>query len=86
MAKRSYIASLISKEMPTPASSSGLRSRKFDFKKPLTVFALEELPEHDQQSVLNRNIPILATGVEKEEEEVSFLKTFKFSRFHALRH
>ncbi len=55
--------------MSTP-NAAGLRSRKVDFKKPLLVFRLEDIPEKDQGSVLSRNIPIFATGVEKEEEEV----------------
>ena len=57
----------------TPSSSS-LRSRKFDFKKPLLVFKLCDLPLIDQNAVLNRNIPTFATGVEKEEEEEHHLQ------------
>ena len=58
--------------MPTPAhqNSSSLRSRKVDFKKPLLVFRLEDIPLSEQNSILERNIPTFATGVEKEEEEV----------------
>jgi hypothetical protein len=56
----------------TPAGSGTLRSRKFDVKKPLQVFALQELSPNDQQLVLHRNIPTFATGVEKEEEEVFY--------------
>jgi hypothetical protein len=57
----------------TPNSSS-LRSRKFDFKKPLLVFKLKDLPLIEQNAVLNRNIPTFATGVEKEEEEEHHLQ------------
>ena len=57
----------------TPSSSS-LRSRKFDFKKPLLVFKLTDLSPIDQNSVLNRNIPTFATGVEKEEEDEHHLQ------------
>lgn len=57
----------------TPSSSS-LRSRKFDFKKPLLVFKLKDLPLIDQNAVLNRNIPTFATGVEKEEEDEHHLQ------------
>ena len=55
---------------PAGAGSGTLRSRKFDVKKPLRVFALDDLSPADQQLVLHRNIPTFATGVEKEEEEV----------------
>ncbi len=72
--------------MPTP-NAAGLRSRKVDFKKPLLVFRLEDIPVKDQSAVLSRNIPIFATGVEKEEEEVCLLlccSTYTYGRARPL--
>ena len=54
---------------PTPGSSS-LRSRKLDYKKPLWIYQHDQVSDLDESSALNRTIPQVATGVEKEEEEV----------------
>jgi hypothetical protein len=44
------------------------RSRKLDFKKALPIRHAEDLPDLDDEG--SRAVPIVATGVEKEEEEV----------------
>ncbi|KAJ3287225.1 Enhancer of polycomb-like protein 1, partial [Blyttiomyces sp. JEL0837] len=57
--------------MPPGQNSFGsLRSRKVDLKKPLPVLRYNECPDLDETASLNRAIPAVATGVEKEEEEV----------------
>ena len=55
------------------SGSAGLRSRKIDFKKSLAVFRFTDLDDIDEDNALNRTIPTIATGVEKEEEEVTLL-------------
>ena len=51
-------------------NSSGLRSRKVDIKKALAVYLYHEVSDLDESSTLHRALPQVATGVEKEEEEV----------------
>jgi hypothetical protein len=60
--------------MPQPGAASfgSLRSRKVDWKKPLPVFRWSECLDLDETASINRSIPAIATGVEKEEEEVRY--------------
>lgn len=51
------------------AGGAKFRSRKIDYRKALHVFRASELPDIDEVSS-HRSVPIIATGVEKEEEEV----------------
>jgi hypothetical protein len=51
-------------------SSSALRSRKLDPKKPLGVYRYDQVTDLDEAA--SRAIPRIATGVEKEEEEVTY--------------
>ncbi|KAJ1548825.1 hypothetical protein HK405_014466, partial [Cladochytrium tenue] len=62
--------------MPAASSASfgALRSRKVDLKKPLPVLRWSECPDLDETSSLNRAIPVVATGVEKEEEDEHHLR------------
>ncbi|KAJ3034895.1 Enhancer of polycomb-like protein 1 [Rhizophlyctis rosea] len=55
-------------------TNSGLRSRKVDHKKSLPVYRYHEVPDFDETSSINRAIPTIATGVEKEEEEEHHLQ------------
>ena len=48
------------------------RSRKLDYKRPLPLYHAQELPDLDDDA--HRAVPIVATGVEKEEEEVCSLR------------
>ncbi|KAJ3397916.1 Enhancer of polycomb-like protein 1 [Lobulomyces angularis] len=54
--------------------SGGLRSRKVDFKKGLNVHRQDDLPDLDESNSLNRSNAVIATGVEKEEEEEHHLQ------------
>ncbi|KAH6582002.1 hypothetical protein BASA61_008749 [Batrachochytrium salamandrivorans] len=56
------------------SSGSGLRSRKVDARRPLSIYHFHEAPDLDESSNLNRTIPQVATGVEKEEEEEHHLQ------------
>jgi hypothetical protein len=49
--------------------SGGLRSRKIDFKKNMQVFKYTEVDDI-VESVEHRLLPVVSTGVEKEEEKV----------------
>ncbi|KAJ3413108.1 Enhancer of polycomb-like protein 1 [Chytridiales sp. JEL 0842] len=62
--------------MPHPGTASfgSLRSRKVDWKKPLPVLRWSECLDLDETASLNRAIPAMATGVEKEEEEEHHLQ------------
>ncbi|KAJ3095955.1 Enhancer of polycomb-like protein 1 [Phlyctochytrium planicorne] len=55
-------------------SFGSLRSRKVDLKRSLPVLRWSECPDLDETSSLNRAIPAVATGVEKEEEEEHHLQ------------
>ncbi|KAI9357065.1 enhancer of polycomb-like-domain-containing protein [Zopfochytrium polystomum] len=62
--------------MPAPSGAAfgSLRSRKVDLKKPLPVLRWSDCPDLDESASLNRAIPVVATGVEKEEEDEHHLK------------
>ncbi|EGF81202.1 hypothetical protein BATDEDRAFT_34799 [Batrachochytrium dendrobatidis JAM81] len=55
-------------------TGSALRSRKVDARRPLSIYHFHEAPDLDESSALNRTIPQVATGVEKEEEEEHHLQ------------
>ena len=61
-------------------SKTSMRARKLDHTKPLKVYKAEDLPDLEDQSQYGRGIVQIATGVEKEEEEV-FLSYFLFLFF-----
>eukprot|EP00842_Homolaphlyctis_polyrhiza_P005502 jgi/Hompol1/5953/HPOL_001836-RA len=58
----------------THPSNSGLRSRKVDNRKPMPIIRYDQVSDLDESSALNRAIPQVATGVEKEEEEEHHLQ------------
>lgn len=49
------------------------RSRKLDYKRPLPILQSEQIPDWEEWNLdaVNRAVPLVATGVEKEEEEAS---------------
>jgi hypothetical protein len=49
---------------------SKFRSKKLDFKRPLPILKADQIPDLDDESIISRAVPAVATGVEKEEEEV----------------
>ena len=51
-------------------SGTKFRSRKIDNKRPLHVYRSSELQDLNELTNLSRAAPMVATGVEKEEEEV----------------
>ncbi|KAJ3040400.1 Enhancer of polycomb-like protein 1 [Rhizophlyctis rosea] len=66
---------------PGPTNASGLRSRKVDFKKSLTVYRWNEIDLNDT-TPLNRTQAQVSTGVEKEEEEEHHLQAALYSTTH----
>ena len=47
------------------------RARQLDANKSLPVFRAEELPDLSEFTTINRQVPQMPTGMEKEEESVS---------------
>lgn len=61
-------------------SKLSFRARALDASKPLPVFRCEDLPDLHEYASINRAVPQMPTGMEKEEESVCF----KLSKIHAL--
>lgn len=59
-------------KVPMQIGKTKFRSKKLDFKRALPIQNEENLPDLDDDSI-NRAVPMVASGVEKEEEEVSHL-------------
>ena len=51
-------------------SKLSFRARQLDANKPLPVYRVEELPDLSEISTINRAVPRMPTGMEKEEETV----------------
>ena len=50
------------------------RARTLDASKPMAIHKAEELPELDAEYAINRAVPALPTGMEKEEEAEKHLQ------------
>ncbi|CAH7286896.1 unknown_gene_2567 [Phodopus roborovskii] len=55
-------------------SKLSFRARALDASKPLPVFRCEDLPDLHEYASINRAVPQMPTGMEKEEESVQPLK------------
>ena len=53
-------------------SKLSFRARALDATKPLPVFRCEDLPDLHEYASINRAVPQMPTGMEKEEESVCF--------------
>lgn len=51
-------------------SKLSFRARALDATKPLPVFRCEDLPDLHEYASINRAVPQMPTGMEKEEESV----------------
>lgn len=51
-------------------SKLSFRARALDASKPLPVFRCEDLPDLHEYASINRAVPQMPTGMEKEEESV----------------
>lgn len=47
------------------------RARQLDPSKPMPIYLSEELPDLHEYSAINRAVPQMPSGMEKEEESVS---------------
>lgn len=54
-------------------SKLSFRARALDALKPLPVFRCEDLPDLHEYASINRTVPQMPTGMEKDEESVRFL-------------
>ena len=54
------------------ASKLSFRARALDAQKPMPVFINEDIPEVADYAAIARAVPQMPTGMEKEEEHVSF--------------
>lgn len=54
-------------------SKLSFRARALDASKPMPIYMSEELPDLPDYSAINRAVPQMPSGMEKEEECVSFL-------------
>lgn len=52
-------------------SKLSFRARALDATKPIPVFRAEEIPDLPDFAAINRQVPQMPTGMEKEEECVS---------------
>lgn len=57
-------------------SKLSFRARALDATKPLPVFRCEDLPDLHEYASINRAVPQMPTGMEKEEESVCFNAAF----------
>ena len=57
-------------------SKLSFRARALDAAKPLPVFRCEDLPDLHEYASINRAVPQMPTGMEKEEESVCWERCF----------
>lgn len=55
-------------------SKLSFRARALDASKPLPIFRCEDLPDLHEYASINRAVPQMPTGMEKEEESVGFCR------------
>lgn len=58
------------RERPCRMSKLSFRARALDAAKPLPVHRCEDLPDLHEYASINRAVPQMPTGMEKEEESV----------------
>lgn len=64
-------------------SKLSFRARALDPSKPLNIHTAEELPDLTEYSAINRAVPQMPSGMEKEEESVSRIFFFvSFNTFY----
>jgi enhancer of polycomb-like protein len=58
----------------TMATKLNFRARTLDASKPMSLFLAEELPELADLNAINRSVPAMPSGMEKEEEAEKHLQ------------
>lgn len=67
-------------------SKLSFRARALDCGKQMPVYLAEELPDLSEYVTINRSVPQMPTGMEKEEEMVSqFLTRWRLFTFYSPR-
>lgn len=67
-------------------SKLSFRARALDASKQLPVFRCEDLPDLHEYASINRVVPQMPTGMEKEEESVRLIACiYKFSFIYTVR-
>ena len=56
------------------ASKLNFRARTLDASKPMSVYFAEDLPELTDLNAINRSVPAMPSGMEKEEEAEKHLQ------------
>lgn len=54
-------------------SKVSFRARALDATKPMAIFKADEVPDLPDFATIYRGVPLMPTGMEKEEETVRFL-------------
>lgn len=62
-------------------SKLSFRARALDPSKQMPIYLAEELPDLPEYSAINRAVPQMPSGMEKEEESFS-CQTFEFKKEH----
>ena len=55
-------------------SKLSFRARALDVSKPMPVYKSDEIPDLPDFQAINRAVPQMPTGMEKEEESVRFIR------------
>lgn len=66
-----FVSTLACFVLSTKMSKLSFRARALDASKPMPVYLAEELPDLPDYSAINRAVPQMPSGMEKEEECVS---------------
>ena len=59
------------------AAKLNFRARTLDASKPLSIYFSEALPELSEMPAINRSVPAMPSGMEKEEESEKHLQVHK---------
>ncbi|KAG5440001.1 hypothetical protein PCK2_000693 [Pneumocystis canis] len=59
----------------TKAIGARFRQRKISIKAPLQIYRAAEIPDFDEEISLQRSVPLVETGVDKDEEDEHHLRT-----------
>jgi enhancer of polycomb-like protein len=55
-------------------SKLSFRARALDTSKPIPVYRATDIADLTDVTAINRSVPLLPTGMEREEEKVSWLR------------
>lgn len=67
----SLVVNTRERQPPSAMSKLSFRARALDASKPMPIYMAEELPDLPDYSAINRAVPQMPSGMEKEEECVS---------------